>query len=167
MQMLSQVASPILRGRYARSVAAALALCWSLGAARVALAAPNLEGQWLVTEDDGKAASSVVEMYVREKKLYGRIVQLLRPNEKDSKCTACEGKKKNQPILGLEILWGLEPDGDEWSGGRILDPRNGKEYRCYLALLEGGRKLKVRGYIGIALLGRTQYWQRRTLAAAR
>ena len=54
------------------------------------------------------------------------------------------------------------PEGWRWNGigGQILDPHNGKIYRCYISLLEGGRKLKVRGYIGFALLGRTEYWQR-------
>ncbi|MEO8180134.1 MAG: DUF2147 domain-containing protein [Deltaproteobacteria bacterium] len=153
--------------RVASLIAAAMVFCLSLGAARVALGAPTPEGRWVTIDDDGKTASSVIEIYAREKKLYGKIVQLLNPREKDPKCTACEGPKKNQPILGMEILWGFESDGAEWSGGYILDPRNGKEYRCYLELLDGGRKLKVRGYVGIALFGRTQYWQRRTQATAR
>ena len=154
--------------RATSALAATLTLCLSLSTASAVLAAPlSAEGQWVTVDDDGKTASSVVEIYARGKKLYGKIVQLINPQEKDPKCTACEGAKKNQPILGMEILRDFERDGDdEWSGGHILDPRNGTEYRCYLELQEGGRKLKVRGYVGIALLGRTQYWFRRTPPAA-
>ena len=121
-------------------------------------------GRWVTIDDDGKTATSIVEIQARGKKLYGKILQLINPKEKDPRCTKCEGKKKNQPIVGMEILWGLERDGDEWSGGYILDPDNGEEYRCYIEVVEGGKRLKVRGYVGLALLGRTQYWQRETPA---
>jgi uncharacterized protein (DUF2147 family) len=63
-------------------------------------------------------------------------------------------------VIGLKILWDLQKDGDAWSGGTILDPENGKTYKCLLSLEEGGEKLKVRGFIGLSLLGRTQYWLR-------
>jgi uncharacterized protein (DUF2147 family) len=61
--------------------------------------------------------------------------------------------------MGLIFIKGLTKDGEEYSGGKILDPKNGKLYKCYITL-EGNDKLKVRGYIGISLLGRTQYWKR-------
>ena len=67
---------------------------------------------------------------------------------------------KNKPETGLQIMWDLKKDGDQWSGGQILDPHNGKVYRCYISLEDGGKKLKVRGYIGFAMIGRTEYWQR-------
>ena len=57
------------------------------------------------------------------------------------------------------ILKGLKKDGDEWSGGKILDPENGSIYKCYIELIEKN-KLKIRGYIGFSLLGRTEYWFR-------
>lgn len=59
----------------------------------------------------------------------------------------------------MEIINGLTKDGDEWQSAQILDPETGKEYKCYL-ILEAGNKLKVRGYIGFSLIGRTQYWTR-------
>lgn len=117
-------------------------------------------GYWTTIDDDGKTPTSVVHIYARGNKLHGKIVELINPREKNPKCTACDGQKHNQPILGMEILWGLERDGDEWSGGRILDPKNGKEYKCYIEVVDGGKRLKVRGYVGIALLGRTQHWRR-------
>ena len=68
-------------------------------------------------------------------------------------------KNKDKPILGLDILTGLEKDDNEWSGGTILDPRNGKIYKCYIKLVNTN-KLKIRGYIGVSLFGKTAYWQR-------
>ena len=61
--------------------------------------------------------------------------------------------------MGMIVIKGLKKDGDEYNGGKILDPNNGKLYKCYIELEEDD-KLKVRGYIGLALLGRTQYWYR-------
>jgi len=63
-------------------------------------------------------------------------------------------------LIGLRILWDLRKDGDEWSGGRILDPDNGKVYKCSIAVEHDGKKLRVRGFIGFSLLGRTQFWLR-------
>ena len=59
----------------------------------------------------------------------------------------------------MNILTGLTKDGNEWSGGKILDPKNGKEYKCYLQLLDHNT-LKLRGYIGISMFGRTAIWKR-------
>ena len=67
---------------------------------------------------------------------------------------------RGQEILGLRILEGVSPapdDGGRWSGGRVYDPNKGRTYRCYLELQEDGR-LKVRGFLGFSLLGRTTYW---------
>ena len=75
-------------------------------------------------------------------------------------CEDCSGEFKDQPIVGLRILRGLRRDGDEFSGGEILDPDDGKLYRCTTRVIEEGRKLELRGYIGIPLFGRTQVWER-------
>ena len=60
----------------------------------------------------------------------------------------------------MAILWGLAEDHEEWNGGYILDPKNGKTYKCEMKLEDGGKKLTVRGYIGFSLLGRSQTWIR-------
>jgi uncharacterized protein (DUF2147 family) len=125
-----------------------------------ARAADTPVGYWTTIDDDGKTPSSVIQIYARGTKLYGKVVRLINPREKDPKCAECEGARKNQRILGMEILRDFERDDDEWSGGYILDPRNGTEYKCYMELQDGGKRLKVRGYVGIALLGRTQVWQK-------
>lgn len=154
---LGTVRRALLRGMLlAPLVAAGL----GLGLAPLAQAADSPVGYWTTIDDDGKTASSIIQIYPRGKKLYGKIVRLLNPREKDPRCTACDGPRKNQRILGMEILRDFEQDDDEWSGGYILDPRNGTEYKCYMELQDGGKRLKVRGYVGIALLGRTQIWHR-------
>ena len=81
------------------------------------------------------------------------------PKGHNGVCDLCEGENKGKKILGLNILEGLKKDGNKWSGGTILDPRNGKVYKCYIELINP-HKLKIRGYIGISLLGVTAYWER-------
>lgn len=95
--------------------------------------------------------------------LEGKVEKLLNrqpDDDPDRLCRACAGERKDQPVEGMTILWGLKQDGDQWTGGEILDPKNGKIYRCRMKLIDGGRKLEVRGFIGVSLLGRTQTWLR-------
>jgi len=61
-------------------------------------------------------------------------------------------------MIGLTIITGLHREGDHWGGGQILDPKNGSVYRCRIRAIDSGRKLELRGYLGISLLGRTQTW---------
>ena len=118
-------------------------------------------GYWKTIDDKTNTAKSVMKLEEKEGKLYGRIVKLLKKDPK-TLCKECPGERKNKPMLGMNILWGLsyDPDDEEWSGGFIMDPNTGNIYRTYVALKQDGNVLKVRGYIGFALLGRTQYWYR-------
>jgi uncharacterized protein (DUF2147 family) len=116
-------------------------------------------GRWKTVDDVTKKELSVVEIYTSNGKIYGKVVEIFDATKRDRLCTDCEGDDKNKPVLGMVIIRGLTKEGDEYNGGQILDPKNGKTYKCYLTL-ESKDKLKVRGYIGISLLGRTQYWYR-------
>lgn len=116
-------------------------------------------GKWNSTNDETGKVDSVIEMYKKNGKAYAKIIEIKNPDRKNAVCELCEGENKGKPILGLEILTGLEKDGDEWSGGEILDPRNGKIYKCYIELVKPN-KLKLRGYVGFSLLGKTKYWKR-------
>lgn len=116
-------------------------------------------GKWKTIDDETGKEKSIVEIYEVDGKIYGRIVEILEAEHRFKKCTLCQGTDKDKPIMGLIFIKGLTKDGEEYSGGKILDPKNGKLYKCYITL-EGNDKLKVRGYIGISLLGRTQYWKR-------
>jgi len=116
-------------------------------------------GKWKTIDDVTGKAMSVVEIYEKDGKIYGRVSDILEVKNRNNKCDNCSGEDKGKPILGLVIIKGLQKDGDEYSGGKILDPKNGKVYKCTINL-EGKDKLKVRGYLGISLLGRSQYWYR-------
>ncbi len=121
--------------------------------------AQSVLGKWKTIDDVTGKAKSIVEIYEQDGKVFGKIVKILTPGRENAVCDQCEGDKKDKPILGMVILTGLEQDGDEWEDGEILDPNNGKTYSCYITLEEPD-KLKVRGYIGFSLIGRTQYWYR-------
>ena len=94
--------------------------------------------------------------------LRGTVEKVYSPPapEPNPLCELCSGARRNQPVIGMQILSGLRWDGEQYSGGEILDPNNGKSYRCLMRVVDEGRKLEVRGYIGISLLGRTQVWLR-------
>ncbi len=117
-------------------------------------------GIWKTVDDATGKVKSIVRIWEDRGKLYGKVQKLIDPVEPDPKCDGCSGSEKGKPVLGLRILWDLQKDHDGWSGGTILDPESGKTYKCLVSLEDGGRKLKVRGFIGLALLGRTQYWLR-------
>jgi uncharacterized protein (DUF2147 family) len=115
-------------------------------------------GRWKTIDDSSHKPKAIVEIWEHAGKLYGKIIKLFRePGEdQDPKCDKCKGDKKDKRVIGMVIVEGLSKNGDEWSGGSILDPDNGKTYKCKMAIEKG--KLKVRGFIGFSLLGRTQYW---------
>ena len=117
----------------------------------------SIIGKWKTIDDETGKKRSIVEIYESEGKIYAKIVKLLVKSEENRVCENCKGANKNKPLKGLIIINGLTKDGDEWNGAKILDPKTGGEYKCYITL-EEPNKLKVRGYLGFALLGRTQYW---------
>ncbi len=119
--------------------------------------AQGVVGKWKTIDDETGKPKSIVEIYKEGDKYYGKIVKLL--TEEDGVCRACKTKYKNKNIIGLVILKDLVKDDDEYNDGEIMDPKNAKTYSCYIKL-EEPNKLKVRGYLGFSLLGRTQYWYR-------
>jgi len=123
---------------------------------------PSPAGLWETLDDATGKATSVVSIWEENGKLYGRIEKLLNsdPKDPDPRCDRCEGELKGKPLIGLRILWDLRKEGDAWSGGKILDPDNGKVYKCTITVEQDGKKLKIRGFIGFSLLGRTEYWLR-------
>ena len=123
-------------------------------------AGPSAVGKWRTFDDaDGKESGSVT-IFDRGGMLYGDVTSIADPAKANATCTLCTDDRKNKPILGMQILRGLKPDGAEWDGGEIVDPKNGKVYRCLMRLQDGGQKLEVRGYVGISLVGRSQVWIR-------
>jgi len=139
----------------------------ALGAALVAAALPVAQAQsadspvglWRSVDDETKQAKALSRIAEQGGALVGRIERIL-VGAADAVCEACTDHRKGQPVQGMTILTGLRRDGDAWSGGEILDPKNGKVYKAKLSLADGGRKLDVRGFVGIAAFGRTQTWLR-------
>ncbi|HET6757421.1 MAG TPA: DUF2147 domain-containing protein [Burkholderiales bacterium] len=141
----------------------AILLTFALAAAgSFALADDMPVGRWRQIDDETGAAKSIVKIYQENGVLNGRIVELLKKPDagKPSVCDRCEGELKDAPILGFPLLSGMKKEGSEWTGGTIIDPKNGKRYRAKMALRDNGQKLEVRGFIGFSLFGRTQVWER-------
>jgi uncharacterized protein (DUF2147 family) len=125
-----------------------------------ALAQTSPVGLWKTIDDDGKTAKSLVRISEQGGALVGSIDKLLDPKDPgDAKCDKCKDDRKDQPVVGLQIIRGVKAEGDGvWGGGEILDPNNGKTYRTRLKPVDGGKKLEMRGYIGPFY--RTQTWIR-------
>lgn len=142
----------------------AIMLFWMLSISFFPAQAQSVVGKWKTIDDETKKEKSIVEIYIQEGKLYGKIIQLFREPGEDPD-PVCEECDKDDPrymkkVAGMVIMEGLEKSNDkEWEDGNILDPKNGKVYGCNVELLSDD-KLKLRGYIGFSLLGRTQYWYR-------
>jgi uncharacterized protein (DUF2147 family) len=108
------------------------------------------EGWFLISEHDGVFAGIIAKMF-------------LKPGEDpNAVCDQCKDDRHNQPWLGLQIIRGMKPEdgGEKFGGGTILDPRDGKTYKATLKVTPDGQTLVLRGYIGIELLGRNEYWSR-------
>ncbi len=121
-------------------------------------------GMWRTIDDETGEPKSIVEIYEQDGELYGKIAEIL-PEGRSSICDICEGEYANKDLIGAVILEGMEQDGDEWEGGSITDPKNGKTYSAKMSL-QDANTLNVRGFIKVPLmgssLGRTQTWYRVT-----
>ena len=142
--------------------ASLLAMTLALSSAAVWADDASPVGLWKNIDDVSGKPKALIRITESNGVLQGKLEKLFRAPEQEQnpKCDKCEGVNKDQPILGLMFMWGLKKDGDEYNGGEILDPDNGKVYKSKMNLADGGKKLNVRGYIGIPMLGRSQTWVR-------
>jgi uncharacterized protein (DUF2147 family) len=117
-------------------------------------------GTWQnVDDEDGKPKSNI-QVYEEAGELKAKVIKLL-PNAKLKICDKCVGANKNKSIEGMSILWGLKKISNiEYGNGQILNPKNGKVYDCTLTIENDGNRMKVRGYVGVSVFGKTQYWTR-------
>jgi uncharacterized protein (DUF2147 family) len=143
--------------KIAGASAALLLATLAVWATEAALLTPV--GRWKTIDDKTGKPKAIVQVYLESGKLYGKIEATLDPNAKKF-CDKCKDARKGRPVVGMVIMRGLALQGDEYSGGDILDPDNGSVYRCKLHLQEHGNQLAVRGFIGFSLLGRSQVWTR-------
>lgn len=119
----------------------------------------EIQGVWTTIDDASGKAKSEVVLSIKDNRLYGTINRLLLPEDVGALCTKCKGKDRDQPIEGLIIIRGLSFNEDHWESGDILDPKNGRFYRCSIRLKDPNT-LEVRGYLGFSVFGRTQVWKK-------
>ncbi|KUJ50666.1 DUF2147 domain-containing protein [Chryseobacterium sp. JAH] len=117
----------------------------------------QIEGKWKTIDDETGKPKSIVEIFKKsDGKYYGKIVQLLIKPENNN-CVKCKDDRKNKPLIGLEIIRGLAKDGNEFGGGTITNPKDGKSYKT--EIVRDGNTLKVKALImGIAM--KTQTWHK-------
>lgn len=139
--------------------------------AQVSVNGKDCVGVWKTVDDESGRTKSHVEIFKKGNKYHAKIVKLLDPKSledsgekrfEDIKCTKCPSDHgKDQPMHGLEIIWGMDKSSDKWKGGSIMDPKKGKIYTCTLWMDESdssGNTLFVRGWVGFFY--RTQKWYR-------
>lgn len=118
----------------------------------------TIVGKWKTIDDETNKPKSIVEIYEKSGKYFGKVTKLFRTpdEEQDPVCNECdpEDNRYKKKVIGMEILRDLKKDGDEYSEGNILDPNNGKIYKCKIWM--EGKNLMLRGYIGPFY--RTQTW---------
>ena len=118
-------------------------------------------GQWHTLDEKTGELKSMVIIFEQQGVMKGRVEKVLRKDaDPAAKCDKCSDDRKNQPVVGLEIIRGAKKASGKnvWEDGEILDPENGKTYSLRLTPIENGAKLEVRGSFGP--IGRTQTWVR-------
>jgi uncharacterized protein (DUF2147 family) len=119
--------------------------------------ADDIIGTWIVGENKAK-----IQVYRSGAKYFGKIIWLKEPT-KDGRAKVDaknpDPKKRNTPVIGLVVLRDFVFDDGEWTSGDIYDPSSGNEYSCKITM-PNKNTMKVRGYIGISLFGRTEVWKR-------
>jgi uncharacterized protein (DUF2147 family) len=118
----------------------------------------NAVGHWQVVNSDGTPGGKV-DTYLVGDKLFGKVTEVRPGRTPKDLCDKCSGEYKNQLILGMVNMRDFQVQGDDWVGGTVVDPENGKEYKGKIWSV-GKDTLRMRGFIGISLLGRTETWTR-------
>lgn len=130
---------------------------WLLFSSSLALGQTSVLGKWKTVDESGEE-KSIVEIFERNDKVYGKIVKIFTTEDPDPVCDQCpkDDPRFRKKIVGMEIIKDLKKGEDEYAQGSILDPQDGKIYRCKIWTEEGA--LKVRGYWGPFY--RTQTWKK-------
>lgn len=122
----------------------------------------TIAGFWKTFDKGNHKATSVIQIWEEDGKYFGKVAKIYPVNgaKVTDTCTKCKGDLHNKPMLGLPIIRDIVQKGGKFKDGKILDPRDGKEYHCVFTLGDKGQLLNVRGYIGLPLFGRTDVWKR-------
>ncbi|MCG2609500.1 DUF2147 domain-containing protein [Acinetobacter sp. SM34] len=126
------------------------------------LLANDLTGTWKTIDDKTGSSKAVLEMRQESNGTYtAKIVKVTpRPGYTPKEtCVNCPAPYTDKPILGLDVLTGLKSIGDnQFVNAKVLDPLNGKIYSGKAKLSPNGKRLTLRGYVGVSALGRSQTW---------
>lgn len=139
-----------------------LAIAFLAWAAAPAFAQDTPVGLWKTIDDDGKTVKTLIRISESGGVLSGTIEKLLDPKAA-TVCTKCTDDRKDKPVVGMAIIRGIKRNAGDamlWDGGEVLDPENGATYRLRLRPADGGKRLEVRGFIGVPMIGRSQTWVR-------
>jgi uncharacterized protein (DUF2147 family) len=138
-----------------KAIALALTICSNLAFATTPA------GLWKTIDDKTGKPRSLIRIS-EHNGAYSAVIEkgLLATDTGDAVCDQCKDERKGQKIIGMTIVKGLKEKEGVYEGGEILDPENGKTYKCKMQLDSTGNKLEVRGFIGISLFGRSQIWTR-------
>ena len=125
---------------------------------------PSAVGLWEQVDEKSREAESWFRIVEKDGIYTGTIVKMFskpgEPPPESYRCTKCEGAEKDAPVLGLALIKAMKRNGLTYESGTIMDPRDGTVYRALMNLSPDGKKLEVRGYLGFAIAGRSQYWNR-------
>jgi uncharacterized protein (DUF2147 family) len=146
-------------GKTLKNVLAIAFLAW---AAVPAIAQNTPVGLWKTIDDDGKTVKTLIRISESAGVISGTIEKLLDPKAA-TVCSKCTDERKDKAVVGMTIIRGIRRNAEDatlWDGGEVLDPENGATYRLRLRPADGGKKLEVRGYLGVPMLGRSQTWVR-------
>jgi uncharacterized protein (DUF2147 family) len=138
------------------------AFAFSVATLPLHAAEPSAVGLWEQVDEKSGQAESWFRISERNGVYEGAIVKIFfKPGEDPNwVCDRCEGAERGAPVLGLTLIKGMRRSGLKYEDGTIMDPRDGSVYRALMQLSPDGRKLEVRGYLGISLFGRSQVWNR-------
>lgn len=145
-----------------KTLKSVLAIAFLALAAVPAFAQDTPVGLWKTIDDDGKTVKTLIKISESGGVLSGTIEKLLDPKAA-TVCTKCTDDRKDKSVVGMTIIRGIQrnaADATLWDGGEVLDPENGSTYRLRLRPADGGKRLEVRGFIGVPMIGRSQTWVR-------
>ena len=121
-------------------------------------------GLWKTIDDKTKKERTLIRIVDTGGTLSGKIEKRLDPDAKaGDTCDKCADDRKDQPIQGPQLIRGISKNAgteNRWDGGTVIDPEDGKVYKARMTPIDGGKKLELRAYIGVPMIGRTQTWIR-------
>lgn len=132
------------------------------GVLNLGYAAAPITGQWQTQDDKTRQPNSVITIWQSNGKYFGKVSKIYPVDGAKTTdiCVKCTGARHNKPMLGLVIIQNMVEKGEKYMGGTILDPRNGKIYRCTLKAGTAGDTLIVRGYLGMSIFGQSRVWHK-------